>query len=209
MIPLGNALSAISSLIPVATGIYFFKRLNTGRKRMLYFFILTAYVELSNIWLVINKIDPVVQQNIYMLVEFSFFILVFCNWIKGKVSLLLCSFCFVLFLTFWLFHFIHDKGLKNFAESAGIVESVLITLWAVYILVVLSIYTESPMIRNYKFWFAASTVIYFSVNSLLDYLLALLRNGYPGYSFELWDLHSTVNIINNVLYAYVFFLRDE
>ncbi|WP_426671206.1 hypothetical protein ACPPVU_08210 [Mucilaginibacter sp. McL0603] len=206
---LGYIISDTSGLIPVVAGIYFFKSLNADRRWILYFFILTVYVEFSNAWMASRGIHNLWQINVYTLAEFSFYIFILKSWVGGAFMRWLSIVGYVLFYGIWLSYIIPHKTLDTDTGAAGIVESIVIMLSAAYVLGTLSIATEYPVLRNYKFWFAGVAFIYFSVNILLNYIFELIIQNNPAYDLSIWNIHSVVNIITNVLYANVFYLGEE
>ena len=202
-------LAAWCSLIPVAAGIYFFKKLNTGRKRILYFFVLAAYADLSNAWMASNKIHNIWQENIYSLFEFSFFIIVLKSWIKGSTALFLCIISSGLFYAIWLVSVISVHGLGSSITAADITKDVIIMSWSVYLVGTYSIYTEKILYKNYKTWFAGTAFVYFSMDIMLDYLSGLIAKYSSVYKPSLWNVHSVFQIIIYLSFAYVFYLKDE
>src|ERR1044071_7176016 len=79
---IGFLISDICSLAPVVVGLYFFNRLGSDRKILLYFFAYGSLVELSNAWMAMHALHNTWSINLYELIEYSVFIFVFNKWSK-------------------------------------------------------------------------------------------------------------------------------
>jgi len=205
---LGYFISDLSSLIPVAAGIYFFKRLKTDRKLLLYFFIYTSIVELSNAWMASHRIHNLWSINIYTLVEYSFFVFILNKWIKEIFMRWLSLIGSVLFYPLWFGYFILNKTLDINNAPASITESCVLALLSAFAVVTLGLKTETPVFKNYRFWFAGAAFVYFAVSILLDYIFALLFDNNTTYNSGIWNIHSVINIAVNIVFAYAFSLAE-
>jgi hypothetical protein len=77
-----------------------------------------------------------------------------------------------------------------------------------YIITSTSIASEKPVLKSYRFWFAAVLFIYFASNLLFTYLLEKIFSG-SGLNYGIWHVHSAVQILVYLLFAYAFYLEEE
>jgi hypothetical protein len=204
----GNAIAVISSLITVLSGIYYFKKLNAGQKWVLYFFILSSCNDFGDGWLALHKIHNHWLVNIFTLFEFSFFVSILNNWVKSRAVHRFSIIAAAFFLTSWVYCILSAKTLGADTFLADLTECIVIMLLSAYVLGTLSMATEYPVLKNYKFWFAGVSFIYYSIGILINYIFDALIEHDPAYNWGLWSINTTVTIITNILYAYVFYLKE-
>src|ERR1700756_1218304 len=196
----GYALSIVSSLIPVAAGIYYFKKLSAGRKLILYFFLITAFADFINGWLGFHHINNQWEVNIYTVIEFSFYVLILSSWVKARTVHRLSLIAAAFFYAAWIYCVLSAKTLGADTFPAEIIKSIVIMLLSAYVLGTLSIATEYPVLKNYKFWFAGVSFIYNSIGILLNYIFESLIANDPAYDWGLWNINTAVNIAANILF---------
>lgn len=206
---IGFLISDFCALIPVAAGVYFFKRLQTDRKILLCLFIYNATVELTNAWLAFHHKNNVWSINIYMLAEYSVFVFIFNMWSKEIFARWLSLIGSVIFYALWIGYFIIHKTIAENNAPAGFAESIVLMLLSGFVLTTLSLKTNTPVFKNYRFWFAGAAFIYSSVNILLNYILELISLDTSSYDKDIWTIHTIINIALYFPFTYAFIMREE
>ncbi len=203
---IGFLISDFCSLIPVLAGCYFFKRLENDRRLLLYFFLYTAAVELTNAWMAMHNKGNIWSINIYMLVEYSVFVFVFSKWTKEIFARWLILVGSVIFYALWIGYFFVQRHINENNAPAAFTESIVLMLLSGFVVTTLALKTEMAVLKNYRFWVAGTAFIYFAVNILLNYIFDLITKNDPAYTIDLWTIHTVVNIAVYFLFAYAFYL---
>jgi len=205
---LGKFISDLSSLIPVVTGFYFYKRLKMDRRILLYLLLYAVWVELSNAWMASHGIYNLWQVNIYTLVEFTCLLFVFNLWVRNVIIRWLSLIGAVSFYLIWSFVFLEAGHLNVVNLPADMTGSVTILLASGFVVTTISLEKEHSLTRNYKFVFGGASFIYFCVNMFLSYIFTRLVHEPNLLHSQIWDIHSVINIAINIIYAYSFSLKE-
>ncbi len=205
---LGNFISDLSSFIPVLAGFYFYKRLKKDRLILLYLLLYAVWVEMSNAWLASHGRYNLWQVNIYILVELTCLLFVFNMWVKHITMRWLSLTGGIAFYLLWVFVFLQKKDMNVSNLPADITGSVLLLLASGFVVTTISLESEQPIFRNYKFIFSAASFIYFCVNTFLSYIFTLLIDVPRLVSGDIWNIHSVINISVNCIYAYGFSMKE-
>jgi hypothetical protein len=203
---IGFLIADFCSLIPVLVGCYFFKRLHAHRRILLYLFIYNAIVELTNAWMAMHDMATW-MYNVFMLFEFGVFAYVLGKWANMRFITWLTIAGAGLFYILWgIFYYSHN--IKESNAAAEFTESIILLLLSVYVVTSLSLTTEQPVLKNYRFWFSGTLFIYFTANILFSYLFEKIFSIGPGLSPDLWTVHTVIQIAVYLLYAYAFYLPE-
>jgi hypothetical protein len=206
---IGFLISDICSLIPVFAGIYFFKRLKSHRRILLYLFIYNSAVELTNAWMAMHHRFNMWSINIYMFIEYSVFIFIFNQWVKDIFMRWLSLVGSVIFYALWAGYFILHKNINENNAPAAFTESIVLMLLSGFVITTLGLRTETPVFKNYRFWFAGAAFIYFAVNILLNYIFDLISSNTSNYDMSIWSIHTVINIAVYFVFAYAFTIQEE
>lgn len=205
---IGFLISDICSLAPVFAGIYFYKRLQTDRRILLYYFIYNAVVELSNAWMAMHHENNRWNINISMLVEYSVFIYILNKWCKEIFIRWLSLIGSVCFYGFWVAYFLLNKTIDTDNPAAEISESIVLMLSAGYVITTLGLKSETPVLKNYRFWFGGCIFIYFSLNILFTYIRQVIIHEAQQDGPDLWTIHTVLNIPLYFVFAYAFKMKQ-
>lgn len=199
-------LANVSSLAPVIVGLIFFKRLGIDRKILLGLFIYCAIVEFTNAWMFLHR-QRTWMYHVFILFEFGVFTYVLAKWSRSKVMRGLAIVGSIVFYSLWCtFYFSHKITARH--APIELAESIVLLMLGLYIITSASIASERPVLKSYRFWFAAVIFIYFASNLLFTYLLEKIFSA-SGLSYGLWNVHSVVQILVYLLFAYAFYLKEE
>jgi hypothetical protein len=168
-----------------------------------------VWVEMSNAWMASHAIYNLWQINIYTLVEFTCFLFVFNLWVKHVIMRWLSLVGAVSFYLLWAFAFLQAKTLNFNSLPADITGSVVLVLASGFVVTTISLETEQPLFRNYKFIFSGASFIYFCVNTFLTYIFTLLIKDPGSLDSGIWDIHTVINIAVNIIYAYSFSMKEK
>ena len=124
----GFLISDICSLAPVLAGFYFYKRLQKDRRILLFLFVYSALVELTNAWMAMHQIRNVWSINIYTLAEYSVYVFIFIHWSKDVFVRWLSLIGSVIFYTVWTGFFILNKNINLHNAPADLTESIVLML---------------------------------------------------------------------------------
>jgi hypothetical protein len=204
---LGYFISDLTSLIPVAAGLNFFKRLKADRRLILYFLIYTSFVELSNAWMAWHHQRDLWSINIFTLAEYSLYAFILNKWVKGGFMKWMTLVGSLLFYLIWLGYLIFYKSLSVTYTAADVTESAVLMLLSCFALTTISLQTESSVLKDYCFWFSAVAFTYFAVSVLLSVVMTRLLENPNAYEFDAWSIHTVINIASNLAFAYMFFLK--
>jgi hypothetical protein len=105
--------------------------------------------------------------------------------------------------------FYPGKNLNVVNLPADITGSVVLLLASGFVVTTISLETEQPLFRNYKFVFNGTSFIYFCVNTFLSYIFILLIREPGKFGSHIWDIHSVINIAVNIIYAYGFSMKEK
>ena len=199
-------LANVSSLVPVIVGFIFFKRLGRDRKILLGLFIYCAIVEFTNAWMFLHR-QRTWMYHVFILFEFGVFTYMLAKWSQSKLMRGLAIAGAVLFYILWCtFYFSHELTARH--SPIELVESIVLLMLGLYVITSASIASEKPVLKSYRFWFAAVIFLYFASNLLFTYLLEKIFSS-SGFNYGLWNIHSVVQILVYLLFARAFHLEEE
>jgi hypothetical protein len=198
--------SLLSSLLPVLTGVLNDRHLDNRTRPFLFFFYYVVLSEACSYLMAQFGIKSSWWRNIYSFNEVLFFAWFFNQWIFGnkgkKAFALLCLF----FVPFWVYTTFFVFGISEANSFAFTVNSLVIATYAGIILIRLSQQANINLFKNFQFWIASGAMIYFSFGVLVFSIYQVVANNdYVLTLFSpLWNVHSFMNIISNLLYSIAF-----
>jgi hypothetical protein len=191
-VPLLDIVSGISWAVPFAVGVFALRRLQTGTRVLLGYFLLLGLVEAIGLYLALNKISNLWLFHVFTPLEYGFLTLVFSCWQKKPLLRLLLRLSIPLFALICLLNKLYLEDVSRFDNFTATLESAALILISVYTLFDLYRETASALFRDPRFWIAVAVLVYFSGNL-------------PVFAFAniitLWSMHHFLNITSNILFT--------
>ena len=188
-------------MLPLAAGLVAFRRNSADLRWLVLFYAIATLVETisrslsseykNNIWLL----------NIYLLIEGLVFVNMLAFW-HGRSNVREAAAIFsVAFASFWavsIFYFGSLFVVNNAAFTAAALLNVAFSGLALYRL---SGVPGPSLLRNYRFWFAAGILIFYSVDVTLFSIFDLITRSGGATLRAMYAIHSVLNIFANTIYA--------
>lgn len=197
-----NQISTYSGIIPLIIAIYCLRYLHKDMKILLAYFVVASIVDISNV--ILGKVfgTNIWLFNVFILIDYSFFIVVLSLWQNKESMKRLLPFSIPVFFVIWIVTQILKGTISELNEPARSIEAMIFTLVASFTLNQISNKSsDQSLLKNYKFIVVCAILFYFAGNTFLFALMGadpqILDRG--------WGLHSIVNIIANMIFAWGFY----
>lgn len=197
-----HAVTTFSILIPFATGIIRYRRLNGTLKILAWFIFIAVLFEVLLTYIGAKGINNLAIMNVFVIIQYLFFSWVFYRAFnsyiirKGIVAALICFTAFALLNLFLL------QGVKQFNSwSLGLMCLLLMCTALLFFYEVFKEGKVQRLERYPMFWVASAALLYFAG----CFFLFIFSNYALAESNELlyaeWSIHSVINIVANLCYA--------
>ncbi len=195
--------SQASILIPIIAGLIHYKNLNKPFKRLVWFFMFCAFIEIGASTLVQIFHNSMPLLHFFTLVEFCMFtyMYVYFYTIKTKYYYITIAVFFLIALMDALF----INTIYKFNSLTRSIESITLVLAALFFYYSnikskhpVSIYTQ-PM-----YWFSTATMVYFSVNFFMFMMMSFFQSNNSPIGSIANNVHGAVNILSNILFVFSF-----
>lgn len=197
-----NYISAYSGIVPLLVGIYCVKFLQQDMKILLAYFVIAFLVDICNIILAIVFQNNIWLFNIFILIDYTFFVIVISLWQKKKSVKRFLHFSIPIFFLIWIITQINLGSMSQLNNICRSIEAIIFTLVASFTLTQLNNNSSGQsFFRNYRFIIVCGVLLYFAGNT---FLFALARSGSPFLDSG-WVVHSSINISANLIYAWGFY----
>jgi hypothetical protein len=188
-------ISAHSSIIPLLSGVIFFRDFSKDLKLYAIFFTIAVIFDQIITYLSSQQQNTWLLINFWILIEYVVTIYVLSYWQKNNKLQKVLRWSIPVYTIFWLIAKIFQiEDLHWFPQYTRSIASIILTIVAIYTLVKLG-ETGTLIHKHYQFWVCIGVLFYFSGNIILFSLsdLKLMIN--------LYYIHSILNISANFLYA--------
>ena len=196
-----DLVSSASSVLPVITGLYFYKRQHGILKILVVFFIFSCLTELLLYYLSSRAINNLWFVNIFFLIEYMVFSFV-CAQFSGLKMIIRLSILFALLYTVaWVFTTFYIFNIYRFNNLIRTVESILLIFFSGVALYQISMDVSVNLFKNPKFWFSAGILIYFSTNLIVFSIADMILDNRNPIIGNAWAIHSFWNIVTCFIFA--------
>lgn len=212
-IPLLIILSIISGWLPVAIGFIRYRQLSFMFKQLFYLYLIGAVVDGISVIFAKEGISNMVVSNYYNAIAFIFYLWIFIPFLFPVKWKLVLTVLLIGTVALFLITACNNNVFERFNTPFIIIESlvlVLISLASLFRIVS----KGTDLFTNGLFWTVSGMLIYFSVAFIVfgvyNILLQDIQNGEhfnDTTSNRLWNIHSIVNIIANLIYTYAFLCK--
>jgi hypothetical protein len=199
-----DILSTSSILLPFLISAYQYKKLGSELRLLVFFFGFATVVEIVMFTLSRYHLNNLWLLNIFVLTEGFVLCYVLGKWLETRKIFLAAMILFSLYFIFWCLTTFGEQGIFEFNNKEMSFKSIILIFLSGYLLIRLSQEEDTFPLQNFKFWIASAVLIYFSVN-LIVFATAnfLLEDKFHAMHYS-WTIHSIINIIANLLFAYGF-----
>ncbi len=201
-----NALSMYSILLPLLSGLFYFKKLNNPFRFLLLFFLISAFVEFGANYMAKNQGNNMPLLHLFTLLEVTSYALAF-RLVFPSVRLFTSLCLVVIFAQFILFGVDISilGGIYQFptlARTAGAFMLILLSLYQ--LLIIFKFTNDAELFKRPQFWLLFGVLSYFC-SIIFFLLLANISLNTDAEMFKLIHLfHAIVNILCNFIFAYSF-----
>ncbi len=190
--PALDFISALSSTLPLAAGIYGFRRFNSELKILVAFFALVVLVEAYCLYQAYNFGNTMWIFRFYTPVEYSFLVLVFSFWQKRAFLRKMLLYSIPLFVLICLGSESFLETSNNFNNFTASLESVLLVAISAFTLLGINQEDKGNILRDPRLWVGTAVLVYFAGNVMV---FALSKE------LTFWWTHNILNILANLLFS--------
>lgn len=201
-----NYCSLFAALLPLFAAVWHWKKIHEVTRPFFYFFYSVIFSEAFSYLVSRYSINTAWWNTIYFFVETIFFWWWLHQWLfKGRSKAVLIS-AMVVFSSYWGYSTVWLSGIFQVNAFARTIECLIIASYSAAILIQLAKRNEPGLFNNPKFWLASGAMLYFSFGVFVFSIYKVTAdNEYAAYVFEpIWNVHSAMNIISNLLYSIAF-----
>jgi hypothetical protein len=197
-------ISAFSVLFPLAAALYKFRQLNTGLKILGVFFIFSAAVEAMMIILSGYGVKNVWLANVFALLEAAVYFYLCGRWFNLVEMFKAVMWLFIMYFIYWLLTTFFAGSFLEFNDKEKVLKGIFLIGISGYLLIRISAEDSIMLVKDYRFWILSAILIYFSISEVVFATANfILDNNHPAMEY-VWAIHSMINIISNLLFAYGF-----
>lgn len=198
--------SLSSALFPLFIPVLFYSRLNAVTIPFFWFFYFVVLNESFSYTLILSGHQTQWWMNIYFLVEAMAFCSLLPLWLWGNKSFPWVMGLLLVFMMYWIYITFLKSNILLLNAPARAAECLVVLTLSGLMLIRLTRKSDISIFKNPKFWIASGSMLYFSFDLLVFGILpVLVANKYIVALFEpVWDVHSVINIISNLLYSTAF-----
>jgi hypothetical protein len=197
-------LSTFSILFPFAAALLHFRLLNAELKLLGWLFIVSALIETYCLVTSQYRINNVWLLNIYNVLEGFVFFYICARWFQSGRLFRFIMGAFIVYVMYWTYSTFITGSLFEFNEKEKTLKGILLILISGYLLLHISKEETLVLTQDYRFWFTAAMLVYFSVGVALFSTANFVLEDNVKAMYYSWNVHSVINIICNLLYAYGF-----
>ncbi len=198
--------SSASILIPLITGIRNYKVLTKPFKLLLYFFLLTLFVEIqAEIFRQVGSGNNMPGLHVYTAIEFMAFSLLFYLQTSKRSLRTLIMINALIFLIIAITDALWINGLRAHNDLSRSYSAISMTVYALSYLYYLFTVDDTRYMQEYPmFWICIGMLFYFASDAIFFSIRTLLIKDYKQISQNYNLAHAALNIITYCLYAQSF-----
>lgn len=196
-------ISSVSILVPVVTAIYKYNRLNKILKILFWLLVFGAMCELIDFVLLQNKLNNIWLFNLYSITEGFALCYLIGKWFNSKPMFRIAMTLFVCFSFFWFYSIFISNGMYEFNSAEKTVKGIILIFLSGYLLILLSMDENLVIGTDYRFWISTAILFYFSMTLVVFSTANLFLDNHRAMHYS-WTIHSIINIITNLIFAYGF-----
>lgn len=190
--PTLDLISVLSSTVPLAAGIYSFRKLNSELKILVAFFALVVLVEAYCFYQTYNSGNTMWVFRFYTPVEYSFLVLVFSFWQKRAFLRKMLLYSIPLFVMICVGSELFLATSNNFDNFTASLESILLVAISSFTLLGINLEDGGNILGDPRFWVGTAVLIYFAGNLMIFSL---------SKEITIWWTHNFLNISANLLFS--------
>lgn len=197
-----NKYAPLAPTLPFLIGVIGRSRIQGPKKILLLMVVFSGMIEIGAALLSTYAGNNLPLHHLYVTGEFCLLSLIFSRGFDGLLSNRHHLRLVVFFILLAILNIIFFQPLNTYASNIRTVESVvLIFLAARYFYLVLKALSIPNLEKSFMFWFASAILLHFSTNFLLYIYSNFIMEENPRTFFEVWAIHSFLNIILYTLYS--------
>jgi hypothetical protein len=197
-------ISSLSILFPFAAALYRFPLLNKELKIMGWLFIVSTVIEIVSFATSYYRVNNLWLINSYNIIEGFIFFYICGRWFQSQKIFRAVMILFAVYAGFWFYTTFISAGFFEFNEKEKTLKGILLILITGSLLLRISKEDTVFISQDYRFWFVAAILIYFSVGVVIFSTANLILEDNIKAMYYSWNVHSVINIICNLLFAYGF-----
>ena len=183
--------------------LYMYKQLHSEIKLLGNFFILSTAVELFILVTSEKGIPNIWLFNVFGLIEGIVLFYICGKWSGTQRAFYTIIFLFLLYVVYWIYNFYLSPDISQFNDKGNSLKGILLIIISGFVFI--RITKDNDMInKDYRFWILSAILIYFGVGTIIFATANYILDNTEKAMTASWNIHSIVNVISNVLYAYGF-----
>ena len=189
-------LSVYSVLFPFLLGLIFFKKIDINSKLLLF---LVACASIAQIALsVLPKKQIPAFYNVYIIIDATFWMIIFMKNIQTFWSRKLISLLFLAQVVVFIYYMFCKEVGKRFFNELVCLASLLQVVWILlYFYERYSKEENAALEKKPMFWFCMGLLLYVPCTYFLFAFYPIIRGPYASHYASLWTLH---DILNSCMY---------
>jgi hypothetical protein len=193
---------ALSAIIPLVVGLLRFKRLDKGlRLLVLLLFVTLIFDSYSTYQAQYLSQENAMVMNFYNPIELTLIALMFSAWHRLALIRNILFVSIPAFVIFWAVSIFTIENQNHLDNVVLTVESALVVVFAVMTMFTALKNDQIPVLKNPVFWVCSAFVLYFAGNIFLFALTPQLMAAKSEEAMRnIWILHTSLNLIKNLLF---------
>jgi hypothetical protein len=196
--------STLSPVIPFAAGVYKYPRLDRTYRLLPWLFAVAIAVDTYSFYCGTRHLNVLWLINIYIPIEYTFFILVFSPWQDNARLRTYLKWSIIGFVAIWIISLVLTGGMTKMNSFALSLACMIYALVSVSTLIILRKNDRGEMIYNPRFWISSGLLLYSSGSlAYFGFFPLIAQNNL----IIVWGTFSVVNTLAYILFAIGFLCK--
>ncbi len=196
-------ISSFSVYIPFIAGLFLIKKLDKVMLVLVFQLGIATFTELLNMIFTSLVFSNLWIINIYTLIEALSLFYILRQWQQKRWMKETAVVLFLIYFVSWIYFTFIFGTIFEFNGNEKAVKAVFLIFLSIYPMIGFSMDDKLPVYQNYKFWICSAILLYYSVSVVLFGTANLAIDNTIAGEF-IWIIHSFINIISNLIFAYGF-----
>ncbi len=194
-------MSVVSQTIPLASGLYIFGRLSSEMKILVAYFGVALMADLVGTYLAAQNINNLWVLHIMTIIEFGFLMWVFSCWQNNRMLRRILRMSIPLFSIVGIIAMFFLEGVGEYNTLSRSVECLILVAASAFALFELSKESFSSVFNQPRFWVGCAVLIYYASTLFFFSLSSALLEWSAERRAVVFDFHTFMNVIANLIYA--------
>ena len=193
--------SILSGFAPFIAGLTMRHRLSSTMRLLLIYFSIDLATELSMAYLGSKGINNLWMVHLFTIIQYGFMIAVFSSWQSNNLIKRMLQVSIPITIVMGIVSMLFLENVRHFNNFSRPITSLILIMASAYTLFELNKEKAISVFQEPRFWISSGTLLYFASTLVLFALSNTLLNLPKHFTHMVFEIHSVMNIVANIIYA--------